>query len=557
MFSLPPSPRLSGPVLRSAVAAASADPVRRALAAMLRRDLGIDEALALPAALRDAQPLHARPTRARSGSTRRSSTLGEPAPPTALASAASWTAAYREGHTDPVEVLDRVLAEQRRLATATPTMACFCALVERAARRDAEASRDRWARHAPLGPLDGVVVPIKEELDLDGLGYRLGTAFIPPSEASADAVSVARLRAAGAILIGHTPMTEFGLSPLGVNPHRDMPRNVHHKGRLAGGSSTGTAVAVSCGLAPVGMGSDAGGSIRVPAAFNGVFGLKPTFGRVSRTGDGFDGSMSHLGPLGASARDLAVFLEACSGVDPADELTHAQPALGAGELVDALGRGVAGLRIGVLEGELDAAEYAVARSGRDALRALADEGAELVPVEVELAPHAPAMGYLTIGFEAMASLLHARRDHWELLGADLQLLVRALEEQRGESYVDVQCLRAALRRQVAEALREVDVLALPTTVDVAPAIKDAEHRSGISDTGALHAACRFAMLGNLTGLPAGTAPVGQGDDGLPVGLQIVGDAWDEASVLQVLAHLERIGVAQVREARNPVHPLGA
>lgn len=555
MFELPPAPRLSGPVLRSVVAATSAEPVRRALAALMRKELGFEAALALPASKRDALPLSVRPIRARDRREQPAPELDAPEPSSILPSAQAWQKRYRAGETTPLIAIERAIAEARRLASATPSMSCFTELTETTAMRDAKASAERWAKGEPLGPLDGVPVPIKEEVDIEGLGYRLGTAFLPRRSAS-DCTAVARLRAAGAIILGATAMTEMGMSPLGGNALRDMPRNAHAADRLPGGSSSGSGVAVATGLAPVALGVDGGGSIRIPAVYNGIFGIKPTFGRISRAGTGTGGTVGHLGPIGASTYDLAVFLEAASGADPLDELTHHTPAIERGELVAALGRGVRGLRIGVLEGELDAADPAVGKACREALRALEREGAVLVPVELALAQHAPAMGYATIGLETYVSLLDARRHSFEAMGLDLQLLVRILSAMKPDDYLDMQRLRATLRHDTADALREVDVLALPTVVNVAPEVTDAEMSGGFADTPALAAACRFAFLGNLTGLPCGTAPVGSGEAEMPVGLQIVGDAFDEHSVLAVLAHLERIGVASVREPRIHVRPLG-
>jgi aspartyl-tRNA(Asn)/glutamyl-tRNA(Gln) amidotransferase subunit A len=487
---------------------------------------------------------------------RSSEELPLPSPSSILPSAAAWQERYREREAKPDAVCERAFAEARRLASATPSMNVLAELAAQGAMRDAQASAARWAQGAPIGPLDGVPVPVKEEVDIEGHSHRLGTSVIPRSQASSDATVVRRLRAAGAIVLGQTPMTEMGMSPLGGNIHRDMPRNAHAADRLAGGSSTGSAVAVASGLAPLALGSDGGGSIRIPSALNGLFGIKPTFGRVSRYGDGFDGTMDHLGPIRASTYDLAVFLEIVSGADPEDLLTHDTPALAPGELVGAIGRGVRGLRIGVLEREIDDAAPPIAAACREALRALEREGAELVEVDLPLAPHAAGIGYLSIGLETYTSLLDARRHHESEMGPDLQLLCRVMSAMRPDDYLDAQRLRATLRLQTAELLREVDVLALPTTAQVAPLVSDADMTQGFADTPALAAACRYAFLGNLTGLPAGTAPVGSGDAGLPIGLQIVGDAFDEHSVLAVLAHLERAGVAQVREPRIPVHPLG-
>jgi aspartyl-tRNA(Asn)/glutamyl-tRNA(Gln) amidotransferase subunit A len=361
-------------------------------------------------------------------------------------------------------------------------------------------------------------------------------------------VAVARLRAAGAVVIGQTPMTEFGLSPLGGNSNRHMPRNPHDPGRLPGGSSSGSAVAVASGVTPLSLGCDGGGSIRIPAALCGVFGLKPTYGRVPQTGHGLPGATSvvHLGPIGTSTHDLALFLEHASGVDAGDPASAAAPRAEPGLFTAALRRGVRGLRIGVNEEEWSTLPDDVARPGRAALDALAREGALLVPVKLRLARYSAPIGYLTIGVEAFAAMAEIRAHHMDELGHDMQLFLAGLETFRPDDYVDAQRIRAGVRLELAEALRGVDVLALPATAVGAPPVSDEEARSGFIDPPLLDAMCRFAFLANVTGAPAGVAPVGCDKNGLPVGLQILGDAWDEACVLQVLAHLERIEVARVR-----------
>ena len=538
-------PRLSGSALRTVVRLTDADPVRKVVGALMRKDLAIDEARALPASAREPLPLSPRPWQARRAHPRPSGDLSAPVPARAHAPAgARFTHAYERGTTTPTEVTHRAITEARRLAAIDPFMGPMLYVDEERALRDADASTERWRAGKSLGPLDGLVIPIKEELDLDGQSCRLGTSQ-PARRDVTDATCVARLRAAGAIILGHTPMTEYGMSPLGVSAQRSLPRNAHSPRHAAGGSSTGSAVAVATGLAPIAIGSDGGGSIRIPASFNGVFGLKPTFGRISRKGDGFGGTMAHVGPIAASTRDLALAMEVTSGEDLGDELTTGNPGFDRGWLESSLRRGVAGLRIGVLDEEIDAASPVIARACRDALRALEHDGAKLVPVSLRLAKHAPAIGYLSIGLETHVALLSQQREAWSTLGPDLQILCRVMSTFASDDYLDAQCLRAGLRRDVAALLREVDVLALPTAACTAPAIDEVELREGMADTTVLNDTCRFAWLGNLTGLPAGSAPVARDERGLPIGLQIVADAWDEATVLQVLAHLERAGVAEV------------
>jgi aspartyl-tRNA(Asn)/glutamyl-tRNA(Gln) amidotransferase subunit A len=381
---------------------------------------------------------------------------------------------------------------------------------------------------------------------------------MPHVAATRDALLVSRLRRAGAIVVGQTPMTEYGLSPLGGNAHRNIPRKAHDPGRLAGGSSTGSAVAVALGLVPLALGADGGGSIRVPAAYNGVYGLKPTYGRISCTGHGSPGGTSvvHFGPIASSTRDLALAVELAAGPDPADRATLPQPPLADGELMTALGRGVVGLRIGVPEAEWADADAEVARAGREALAVLEKAGAVLIPCEVPLARHAAAIGYLTIAIEARAALRAVEAEHWDALGLDLRIFLAGVDAFVSDDYVDAQRLREKLREELCAALREVDVLALPSSKTVAPPVTDAEAQSGFIDTRALDAACRFAFLGNLTGAPAGTVPVGRSSGGLPVGLQILGDAWDEACVLAVLAELERQGIGEVMRPKPAIDLLG-
>ncbi len=554
-MKLPPPPRLTGRALRGVVRATDADPVRYMLGKLLRGDLGIDAARSLPESARGEQPLGTRPEQARRAHPRATQDLPLPASRPQARGAAAWGASYAEKKATPTQITERAIAAVKSLAAERPAMSPMHYVDEERALRDAAASTERHANGRPIGALDGVIVPVKEEVDLEGRGFTLGLKKKPAADAK-DSTVVRWLREAGAIVLGHTMMTELGMSPLGVSVQRLLPRNAIDPRFAAGGSSTGSAVAVAIGLCPVALGTDGGGSIRLPAAFNGLFGLKPTFGRISRAGDGFGGTMDHLGPLGCTTHDLALFLESTSGEDKADELTIGNPGFDRGWLASALRRGVRGLRIGVLEDEIDAAEPAVAAACRDALRTLEMEGAKLVPVTIPLAKHATAIGYLTIGLEAFTSLHEMRRTAWGDMGPDLQLLCRAMSTFSSDDYLDAQRLRAGLRREVAQALREVDALAMPTSVRGATEVSEADMRDGMTDTTALQGASRFVYIGNLCGLPAGTAPVGRDARGMPVGLQIIGDAWDEATVLQVLAHLERVEVAKTSEPKTKVSLFG-
>jgi aspartyl-tRNA(Asn)/glutamyl-tRNA(Gln) amidotransferase subunit A len=232
------------------------------------------------------------------------------------------------------------------------------------------------------------------------------------------------------------------------------------------------------------------------------------------------------------------------GHDPADPQTWLAPRREPGSFVRALSRGVKGMRIGVVESEWADASPVVARAGREAIRALEKEGAVLVELHLELARWAAPAGYLAIGMESRAS-------HRQLLaeGApftrDLAISYAVLGQMTGIEYLTAQRVRSGLRAEVARALTSVDLLALPSSGTTAPQVTDDEFEGGFLDARALDGLCRFMFLGNLTGLPALSAPVGLDEARLPIGFQLLGDAWDEATVLAASAHLERIGVARV------------
>jgi aspartyl-tRNA(Asn)/glutamyl-tRNA(Gln) amidotransferase subunit A len=548
MFALP-AKRITGRALTVMVGAARHTPARRVLAQVFRQQLGINDVRnltheALGPLPESYTPIAARPPRGIAPHAY--------APPHRAANPwTSWdvTQRFRAGQVSPKELTERCLELAAGRGGNDSPASPFCAVDENEARLAAKRSSIRYAAGEPLGPLDGVIVGIKEEMHARGLPTRLGTRWLPNIPSGIDCNAVARLRAAGAIVSFQTPMTEYGLSPLGGNMFRAMPRNPYNRAYLAGGSSTGSAASVAQGLCPVALGCDGGGSIRVPAAFCGVFGLKPSLGRIAMTGHGMESrnSVTVAGPLGVSAYDLAVFTEAAAGSDPGDPMSAAQAPLAPGELIAALGRGVRGLRIGVDEDLWSLSAESVTQPARAALDALVREGAVLVAVSSRLARHASAIGYMTIALEGYAALLE-ERTRLDELSVDLQLLISVVGAFEPDDYVLAQRVRGALRRETQALFQEVDLLALPSTGGPPPKVSEREEASGFVDPIALDEASRYVYVASLCGTPAGTAPVGFDAQGLPVGLQLMGDAWDEASVLQALAHLERIGAARVTPA---------
>jgi len=561
-------PRLSGAALTIARSAAETPATASALRGLLTESLGIVRLRALDPALRADFALEHRPLRATSAT--RELPRQDLPPPARSAHprpSAAYVAAYASGAISPVDVVELALRKLDELTAREPSMNLLVPMQRpELSRRDAEESAARHRAGRAKGPLDGVPFLVKDEYDIAGLPTKLGTRVESDVPAGRDATIVARLREAGAVVLGKTVLTEWGMSPIGNNACRAsddarcrMPHNAHHAERAPGGSSTGSSVGVALGLGPIALAGDGGGSIRIPAALNGIFGIKPTFGRVSRAGDGFKGTVAHCGPVAASTADLALALDTfASDHDELEAITSWAPAPPRGGFGSRIAAGVRGLRIGIPIGELDDASPEVARACRDAIRWLEKEGAIVSDVSIHLAREATPIGYLTIGPESLTAHL----DQWldlplrSRMNDDLRLSFAVLSGITATEQLDAQRLRSMLRLQVAAALREVDVLALPTTATTAPRYAQADETRAFSDPVALDAMCRYAFIGNLTGVPAGTAPVGVDCDGLPIGLQIIGDAWDEHVVLGVLAHLERGGAAQVPRSTMAIDLLG-
>jgi aspartyl-tRNA(Asn)/glutamyl-tRNA(Gln) amidotransferase subunit A len=280
-----------------------------------------------------------------------------------------------------------------------------------------------------------------------------------------------------------------------------------------------------------------------------VYGIKPTYGRVPRTGDAFSGSVNHEGPLGASVHDLALFLDVTAGPDPGDPASlHAPPKP---NYVEAARSSVRGLRVGVDQASWRDADAAIQRACEKALKSLESSGAVIVDVKMPLARHALGLGTLIIAAETYGTMARTFELHRDAFGLDLQAFMHIAAQLTTREYLGGQMLRERLRRELAHTFLEVDALAMPSTEQTALTVSESDERTGRLDAHGIRAMCRHMFLANLTGLPAGTVPVGIDPEGLPIGFQLLGDAWDEGTVLALMAELERTGAA--RSPRSPHH----
>jgi AtzE family amidohydrolase len=421
----------------------------------------------------------------------------------------------------------------------------FTSVLAARARRDAQEVDELVAAGDDPGPLAGVPFAVKNLFDVAGEVTLAGSRInANDEEADHDATAVRLMTEAGAILVGALNMDEFAYGFTTENTHYGPCHNPHDLDRVAGGSSGGSGAAVAAGFVPLALGSDTNGSVRVPAALCGVFGLKPTYGRISRAGMfPFCPSLDHVGILGRSVRDLAVTFDVLQGHDrddPASTTRAAEPTAGS------LDQGIEGLRLAVADGYF-------ARGGRpealSAVTSLADAlGVEERLTIPEAARARSAAMVITAGEGAQLHLADLRRR-----AADFDPMTRdrflAGALVPASAYLMAQRFRRWFRAEVARVLASTDVLLAPTTPFPAPLIGQREAVvDGESVATQPYLGCYTQPL-SFIGLPVISVPVVGA--GLPLGVQLVAAPYREAALVRVAAELERRGLCRAAEAAPP------
>ena len=440
-----------------------------------------------------------------------------------------------------------VQASLDRIAATDPAINAFSSvLAERALRRadavDVSPRRNRMK-------LAGVPFAVKNLFDVAGLPTLAGSTIERNSEpASRDALLVRRLEAEGAVLVGALHMDEYAYGFTTENSHYGPTRNPHDPTRVAGGSSGGSAAAVAAGQVALTLGSDTNGSIRVPASLCGVFGLKPTFGRLPRTGSyPFAASLDHLGPFARSTADLALAYDAMQGHDSRDPACSPRDPSPTGALLQ---RGAGGLRIGVLGGWFREMALPAATAAVDKVAEALGTSRLVEWVDVEAARAAAFLITCAEGSELHLDDLRQRAEEFDPMTRD-RFLANALMPAAWA--MRAQRVRAQFARRVAKSFETVDVLLAPATPCVAPIIGTATLQLGGKAMPAR------ASLGLLTqpisciGLPVVSVPVWGLDDGsphLPIGVQLIAAPWREDLCLRVAAALEAQGVCSAPIAQG-------
>jgi aspartyl-tRNA(Asn)/glutamyl-tRNA(Gln) amidotransferase subunit A len=440
----------------------------------------------------------------------------------------------RQRQVSPVELLDAVLARTEALE---PRLNVYITpMFEQARAAAREAEREILAGRY-RGPLHGIPIALKDNYWTQGVRTTAGSKFLAEFVPPEDGTVVAKLRAAGAVITGKCNMHELAIGGSTTNPHYGATHNPWRLGRIPGGSSGGSTAAVAAGLCYAATGTDTAGSIRQPAAYCGIVGLKGTYGRVSIYGIvPLSWSLDHAGPFARTVEDVALVMNAIAGYDPKD-VTSANVPLP--DFTADLNAGLAGLRLGVprayfyeqLDPEVRAAVEA-------ALGVLRDLGASIEEVSFPSAPQALIL-YPFLSRPEAASFqerfLRTRPDDY----GDVRPNVELGELVLATDYLRAQRLRTAMRQELEALLTRVDALITPTTRTTAHPIGQPFTQVEGRPITVFNLYVGLTVPFDLTGSPALSVPCGFSSEGLPIGLQIVGRAWDEATVLRIGAAYER------------------
>jgi aspartyl-tRNA(Asn)/glutamyl-tRNA(Gln) amidotransferase subunit A len=455
------------------------------------------------------------------------------------------TDAYRRGDLTPTAAAEDYLA---RIGALDGKVGAYLTVVREQALAAARESELRWRAGSPRGPLDGAPIALKDVMCTAGVrttaGSKMLERFVPPY----DATTVERLQAAGAVVLGKTNLDEFAMGSSTEHSAFHPTRNPWDLARVPGGSSGGSAAAVAGGLAAGAYGSDTGGSIRQPAAFCGVVGLKPTYGRVSRYGlIALASSLDQIGPFAQDVTDTALLLGAVAGYDGRDATSIQAPVP---DYAAELGKGVGGLTLGLPdEYFIDGMDPEVSRAVREAIDVLKGLGARVERVSLPTTRHSLAAYYVILPAEASSNLARydgvkyglrvAGRDLIEMqsrtrsagFGAEVKRRIMLGTYALSAGYYDAyygkaQSVRTLVRREFAAAFAKVDLIVAPTTPNVA--FKHGEKEDPLS----MYLNDVFTIPGNLAGIPGVSVPCGFSAAGLPIGLQVLGRPLDEARVLR-------------------------
>ncbi len=376
------------------------------------------------------------------------------------------------------------------------------------------------------GRLSGIPIAVKDLFETRGVRTTAGTRFFSDYVPESDAVAVQKLKAAGAVIMGKTNTHEIALGVTTVNPHYGTTRNPWDASRISGGSSGGSAVAVATGMALGTLGTDTGGSIRIPASLCGVVGLKPTYGRISVRGVfPLSWNLDHVGPLTRTVRDAALLLQVLAGYDADDPFSADEPV---DDYLLNIETGVGGRRLALAAGEyVEQADAQVLQAVEAAAKVLEGRGAVVEKVDVSFLRQAAAANGIITPADAAAYHRERLAEHPDWFGEDIRRRLEIGRLYTSTEYILARKTQTEMKRRLARLFTEYDALLIPSTAITAPTI---EGNDAVEQANRL---TRFTSPFNLAGLPAISLPCGFSQQGLPIGLQIAAGAWREAAVLRI------------------------
>ncbi len=441
----------------------------------------------------------------------------------------SLSRALRKKEISPVEVTRTYLG---RIESYDSGINSFISLLPREALQAARRAEREILRGIDRGPLQGVPFAAKDLFFTRGIRTTCGSRILKNFRPAYNATVIERLYSAGAILLGKLNMHEFAYGTTSVNPHYGPVRNPWDRERVPGGSSGGSAAALASSFVPLTLGTDTGGSIRIPSALCGTAGLKPTYGRVSRYGVyPLCWSLDHPGPMAKSAGDLALAMKIIAGPDPLDPSTSPVPVP---DYPRGLSGTLRGLRIGVPENYyFDRVAPEVRRAVREAIQVCRKLGASVRKMSIQLQPQASIAAFIILMAEGAASLEKWHRTRAGEMGEDVRSRLNLGAAVLATQYLKAQRVRRQVQEEFSRVFRQVDVILTPQLPITAPGINQGAVAWGEKTEPVPSALTRFTRIFNLVGLPALSLPCGFSSAGLPLGLQIVGRPFEEATVLKV------------------------
>lgn len=437
--------------------------------------------------------------------------------------------AFRKKEISPFEVTRAYL---ERIENHDNRINAFITLLKQKAIRDARKAENEILKGEYRGPLHGIPFAAKDLFFTKGIRTTCGSKILADFIPKYDATVIERLFSAGAILLGKLNMHEFAYGTTSVNPHFGAVRNPWNPKKITGGSSGGSAAALAASFVPLALGTDTGGSIRIPASLCGIVGLKPTYGRISRYGVyPLCWSLDHPGPMAKTVADLAIAMSILAGYDPRDPVT---PRVPIPNYSKASSDDLKGIRLGIPGNYyFDCLDKDVYRAVKKAIQDLKELGAKIHPIVIPHLPDASTAAYIILLAEAAAVL-----EKWHLtrpkeLGEDVRSRLNLGAEIKASQYLKAQRIRRKAREIFMEVFKNVDAVVTPQLPITAPRIGQKTVSFGKVVQPVPVALTRFTRIYNLIGIPSLSLPCGFSSSGMPIGLQIAAKPFDEETALKV------------------------